>query len=294
MWIGVTPRFSAFDFALALTPSVKSDGETKCTAILQSINRHYFGVSEAGQRGLIVGSWGKGTAKNPASDVDLFYLLTKDIFDRFDQHQHNGQSALLQDVRDALLNTYPQTTIRGDGQVVVVAFNSLVIEVAPAYRPPGGAYLIPNANNGGSWRASDPQAEYNSLELCDITCNRNCRRLVRMMKAWRDHCNVPIKSFHIELLMAEFLPNSEWRNQDYFYYDWLARDFLKFLTQSSNRTLFAPGTYEIMSLGDAWLSKAQSAHARAVKACDYEREDLVVSAGEEWQKIFGGQVPLLR
>jgi hypothetical protein len=57
-----------------------------------------------------------------------------------------------------------------------------------------------------------------------------------------------------------------------------------------------PMTAEIIHLGNAWLSKAQSAYARALKACDYERNDLGApandgAAGDEWQKIFGLMIP---
>ena len=49
--------------------------------------------------------------------------------------------------------------------------------------------------------------------------------------------------------------------------------------------------HERILLGDAWQSRALSAYNRAVKACEFEYQNLVISAGEEWQKIFGTQIP---
>ena len=49
---------------------------------------------------------------------------------------------------------------------------------------------------------------------------------------------------------------------------------------------------EAIWLGDAWLSKAQTAYSRALKACTYENENENVLAGTEWQKIFGTMIPL--
>jgi hypothetical protein len=46
-----------------------------------------------------------------------------------------------------------------------------------------------------------------------------------------------------------------------------------------------------MSLGDAWKSKAESAQGRAEKACGYESENLLYLAGEQWQMIFGTDIP---
>jgi hypothetical protein len=52
-----------------------------------------------------------------------------------------------------------------------------------------------------------------------------------------------------------------------------------------------PGTFEVISLGNAWQSRAESAYYRAVRACDHERDNRIEDAGEEWQKIFGLQIP---
>lgn len=49
---------------------------------------------------------------------------------------------------------------------------------------------------------------------------------------------------------------------------------------------------EWITLGDAWLSKAQTAHYRALKACEYEYDNYEVLAGSEWQKIFGTMISL--
>ncbi|MDZ4691780.1 MAG: hypothetical protein SH849_10725 [Terricaulis sp.] len=292
VWIGVTRRFSAFDSALLITADVRADGEGKANGIVQSLNRHYFGVSDRPDSGLVVGSWGKGTAKTPTTDVDIFYKITRPIFDRFNSHQGNGQSALLQDVREGLLQTYPQSKIRGDGQVVVVDFNTLTVEVVPALPLPNGQFLIPDTNGGGSWRSSDPVAENFALQFSDDQFNANCRRLVRMIKSWCWYCSVPIKSFCIEILMTQFLLNSAWRQQSFYFYDWLTRDFFEYLIQCKGQILSAPGTYEPVILGSEWLSKAESAYSRAVKACVFEYQDQISEAGEEWQKIFGARIPV--
>ena len=55
--------------------------------------------------------------------------------------------------------------------------------------------------------------------------------------------------------------------------------------------MFAPGTLEAMNIGDAWHSKAETALKRAEKACEFEYNDWVHLAGEEWQKIFGAAIP---
>ena len=62
---------------------------------------------------------------------------------------------------------------------------------------------------------------------------------------------------------------------------------------SANGWFSMPVTGELIFLGDEWLSKAQSAYERALKACDYERDNYGALAGDEWQKIFGTEIPVV-
>ena len=112
------------------------------------------------------------------------------------------------------------------------------------------------------------------------------------MKAWQNHCNVPLKSFHIELVAADFLRQYQWARSGFSYYDWIMRDFLGYLCGRANQYVLVPGTYETIWLGDRWRSRAETAYGRADKACRYEMNDWIYPAGEEWQKIFGAQIPL--
>lgn len=69
------------------------------------------------------------------------------------------------------------------------------------------------------------------------------------------------------------------------------RDALGYLISHVNGWFYMPVTGEKIFLGDAWLSKAQTAYQRALKACDYERDNYEWLAGDEWQKIFGVMIP---
>jgi hypothetical protein len=292
MWIGVTERFRRFHADLNLTQDQLDDGIGKQLGVRQSLQRAYYGEATAQPPGFMVGSWGKGTQVRPSLDVDVFFVLPVAEYDRINQLSGNKQSALLQEVKSKLQVTYPQTTMRGDGQVVIVGFNSIAVEVVPVFAYSDGAYCMPDANNGGRWKRVDPLAEFSFINAAEQAAFGNVRPVAKMIKTWRRECNVPLKSFQIELLVAEFLSTYQFRNQHYFYYDWFMRDFFFFLCGKAWHTIHMPGTGEAIPLGADWLSRAQSARDRALKACDYERDDLTISAGEEWQKIFGNRIPI--
>jgi Second Messenger Oligonucleotide or Dinucleotide Synthetase domain len=291
-WIAVRPRFTEFHNNLALTPLQFADGMKKRAGVVSCLNNAYYGTSSETDNSFFVGSWAKNTATRPPRDVDVYFQLPPHVYNRFQQRLWNKQSALLQEVREQLAATYPDTDMRGDGQVVVVRFGTYSVEVVPAFAlTTQGRYWICNTSDGGSYKETAPWAEVNSLQAADMAHAGNLRPLIRMLKAWQAWCSVDIKSFHLELLAAEFIAQSPWSLKDFFYFDWITRDFFEFLCQRVNGHVVVPGTGEVMALGDAWLSRAQSAHQRAIKACECERDNFIEAAGYEWQKIFGLAVP---
>lgn len=69
-----------------------------------------------------MGSYGRGTAID-TSDLDVLVQLPKAEYDRYDSMRGNGQSRLLQAVKNAILEVYPRTNVHADGQVVVLDFS---------------------------------------------------------------------------------------------------------------------------------------------------------------------------
>lgn len=132
-WIAVRQRFEQFHRNLALTSLQLQDAHTKRASVVSCLNRRYYGTSSATDNSFVIGSWGKGTAIRPPRDIDLYFLLPVNVHQRFQVYFGNRQSALLQEVKDVLKDTYPDTDMRGDGQVVTVGFNSFDVEVAPAF-----------------------------------------------------------------------------------------------------------------------------------------------------------------
>jgi Second Messenger Oligonucleotide or Dinucleotide Synthetase domain len=290
-WVAVRQRFEQFHGNLFLTPRQYLDGTTKRDGVVGCLNRYYYGAASDTEHSFLIGSWGKDTAVRPPRDVDLYFLIPPAVHSRFQGYVWNRQSALLQEVKAILAGTYPDTDMSGDGQVVLVRFESYSVEVVPAFLLTNGRYWICNTKDGGSYKETNPWAEIGYIEAVDQANNRNLRPLIRMLKAWQAWCSVPVKSFQLELLAADFVGKSPWRLYDFFWFDWITRDFFAYLYYRANSFVAVPGTLETIYLGNDWQSRAESAYYRAVKACDYEERNQVDAAGEEWQKIFGPQIP---
>lgn len=291
MWIAVRQRFEQFHRNLLLTPLQRQDGLTKRNGVVNCLNRNYYDSTSETDNSFFIGSWGKDTVTRPPRDVDVYFVLPVQVYHRFQPYLWNRQSALLQEVKDALAGTYPDTDMRGDGQVIIVRFESYNVEVVPAFPLQNGQYWICNTHDGGSYKLTDPRAEVRYIEAVDLANNRNLRPLIRMLKAWQANCSVQIKSFQLELLAADFLGKSPWRLNNFFYFDWIMRDFFAYLYHRANSYVVVPGTSETIYLGYEWQSRVETAYYRAEKACRYEKDNLVEAAGEEWQKIFGQHIP---
>tara|TARA_R110002012_G_scaffold81162_4_gene205519 strand:+ start:2164 stop:3105 length:942 start_codon:yes stop_codon:yes gene_type:complete len=290
-WLYVTRRFKELQSNLALQAGTIEDANTKAQGVIKSLNR-YFRDESILDHYVVAGSWGKNTAIHPPTDIDLCFILPVDVYRRFNAYSGNKQSQLLNYVKDVLTATYSQTAIRQDGQVVVVGFNSITVEVVPSFLAAERGLMTCDTNNGGRWKQVDPLAENTLLDQSDKTLRGNHRKLVRLFKQWKRHCGVPIKSFHLEQLIGEALPQLSWGSYDEFWFDWIVRDlFAHIVARAGGGFLMPGGINEWIDLGDAWRSKAESAYQRAFKACEYERENMNLSAGSEWQKIFGPVIP---
>lgn len=288
--MSVASRFSQLLENLKLTDTQKSNGGASRESAIWPLNYYYYSTMSGTANSTFIGSWAKFTRVRPPRDVDVLFTLPYSVYQRFEQRSGNKQSQLLQEVKSILSNQFPNTAIRGDGPVILVPFSAYNVEIVPAFALDNGKQWVCMTSNGGFYKVTDYAAEAKLIADSE-TQTKNTRDLVRMMKCWQSECAVPLKSFYLELLSVEFLQTWTHRGQSKSYYDWMVRDFLSFLVGKAGGNIFAPGTYELMPLGTAWKSKAESAHARAKKACDFEAANSDYLAGDEWQKIFGINIP---
>jgi hypothetical protein len=290
MYSNVITHFETFLREIELLPNERSDAEAKALRIAKSLFAAYNpGVDFSPSCYAIVGSYGKGTAARPRTDLDMIFVLPNNEYPRINGIQGNKQSYLLQEVKTVLLDTFPSTDIKGDGPVVKVPFSTYYLEVVPVFRWEGDLFITPHTKNGGSWGHTNPASEINWLKDVDNVSLGKATHLVKMLKAWKQECNVELRSICLEIAATIFLNQWPERQKTMVYYDFMVRDFFAFLLRYVNGSAKPAGITEWIPLGDAWASKAQSAYDRAVKACAYEQNDQEFSAALEWQKIFGSK-----
>lgn len=290
---GVRAKFNRFLAEIELTRSQKEEASRRYGFLKSNLLNGF-----PGSKIYLSGSYDKNTAIKPPSDLDIMLVLPADVLQRFSGLKYllgprNGPSELLQEVKRKLDSYYPVTALRADGQVVSLPFvNSFSVEVLPCFEIPGSRkFKIADSNGGGSWKEVDPIGEAQAIVNSNKLTNGNTIRLIKMIKCWRNFCDVPLKSFYIEILVCEFLAGYAFKDESLAYFDNLTKEFFRFLY---NKTINLFGTYishpsteELISIGSAWRSKADSAYERAHKAIEYEVKGNARAANNEWQKIFG-------
>jgi hypothetical protein len=244
--------------------------------------------------GRYVGSYGRNTANSWVSDIDMIFEMPYSTYTTYNNYYGNGQSALLQAVKNSISITYPNTSLKGDGQIVKVTFSdNMTFEVLPAFKNNDNSYTYADSNLGGRWRKTDPLPEIEAIKSGDLITNKNLRRLCRMARSWKYYCNVSIKGLLIDTLAYRFLTEWEFRNESYLYYDWMSRDFFKFLkNQTSGQTIwYAIGSYQLISNQNNFRYKATQAYNMSLEAIQLESNNYTWSSKQKWKDIYGYRFP---
>ena len=286
---GTGARFNRFLANIQVTDYQTNDAVTKHERIRRALHAEYYSTPYSTTTSLLIGSYGKKTSVRPPRDIDLIFILPENVRSKFPYFTDNIQSRILQEIKLKLQRLFPLTKMSADGPVIYIPFSdsSFSVEVVPAFKRVSGGYDVCYTKNGGSWGVAYPEIEAAQLVNSNQRTDGNTTKLIKMIKVWQYFCNVELESFAIEILCQEFLRSYSHASKTSVYYDYMVRDFFKFISERWSGTVSKPGTLfdEININPDLWKSKAKSAYLRAQKAC--ELEAFPTSANVEWRKIFG-------
>lgn len=136
----------------------------------------------------------------------MLIQLPESEYNRFSTMNGNGQSRLLQAVKNAILDTYPNTDIRGDGQVVVVKFSDgMKFEILPAFKVRNywnydEIYKYPDTHMGGNWMTTNPKAEQKAMKQKDNITNGLLYATCKHIRYIRDN---NFSSYHLSGILID-------------------------------------------------------------------------------------------
>ena len=270
---------------------------TRYKAITKRLNTDFWDTTSEVSHSLYVGSYGRNTAIQGFSDLDMLFELPLSFYYKYDAYSGNGQSSLLQAVRSSMAKTYSTSSIGADGQVVEVSFkDGITFQVVPVFSNGSGSFTFPDSNSGGSWSTTNPKPEIQAIRSRNEECNGNLVRLCRMMRAWKRKWSVPIGGLLIDTLAYQFIRGWSYRQNSYFFYDFMCRDFFEFLADQDLEQEFwkAPGSGQwVYALRGQFQYKAKRCYNLAEEAIAHELADpkREWSAKQKWGEIFGASFP---
>lgn len=261
------------------------DIDTKYKGITKKLNSHYYESDSETDNSKKVGSIGRGTAIKGISDLDMLYEIPEERFNDFKNYESNGPSQLLQEVKNILLEKYSRTDIKGDGQVVVVDFDSQHVEVVPCHKISNYTYEYPDTHNGGTWKTTSPDLDIQKIKETNDSYPVLIP-LCKMTRAWKNHYGVNLSGILIDILAYNFITANIYKVADYkSNYFQLVLDFFKYLTDLNDDEInyYTPGSGERIEKKSKIHKKANKAYQKLSKMKEDDSYHL--------RDIFGNEFP---
>ncbi len=256
--------------------------------ITACLNKKFRDTESKTANSLQVGSYGRWTAIKGISDLDMLYIMPKG---KWDDYKDGKQSQLLNDTKDAIKARYPNTTVYVDRLVVRVLYTNFHVEVQPVFEQDDESFKYPDTYNDGSWKITKPREEIEAMSEFVVQKNKNLRRLCKMARAWKNKHGVGMSGLLIDTLVYNFLKSTDdYDNKSYLYYNFMSRDFFKYLADQENQGYYAAlGSGQRVKVNQKFQKKAQKAYDLCLKAIEAENTDN--NANDKWKKVYGRPFP---
>lgn len=280
-------EFNSFINEITLTTAQSEDAKVKYTGVCEKLYKYYYEGSYDDRKKYLFGSYKLKTNIRPLTedqDVDVLFKIPKDTYDRYAAYVSNGQSALLQEVKNVLKEKYSTTdTIKAWGKVVLVQFSDghHNVELLPAFEQEDETFIIPNSENGGSWDIFDPRSEVKSFLDSNDTTKGLTRNIAKMAKKWvRNTTSLKYKSYLLLRDIISFLGQNYPLGKGKTKYSKILLDYFDFLKHK----YWNEDNYSYFS----------TAYERANSAISYADDDKPREASEKWRLIFGKEFPYVK
>lgn len=291
--MSVSDYFSTFNSNLRMSTGVVGNISARYKQITKRLNLDFWNTDSETSHSLYVGSYGRAT-DIVTSDIDMIFILPYALYTQYNAWTTNGQSGLLQAVVKALQKTYSSSYLGADGQVIKLNFtDGINFEIVPAFELAGGTFKFPDTNSGGSWKITNPTPEISAIRLADMAYNNNVRRLCRMARSWKYQWDVPMGGLLIDTLAHNFMKNWSSKDKSYLYYDWMTRDFFKYLSEQNKEQTYwlALGSGQVVYRRGLFEAKAKKCYELALEAIEAFDKAYYHTAKTKWREIYGTKFP---
>lgn len=293
MELNVSDTFKTFVDNLKITKDDIDKIAYRYERMTKQLNKDFWGIDSETRNSLYVGSYGRDT-DILTSDVDWLFILPSSLKSQYDNHKNNGQSALLQSIKTSIEKTYSMSYLKADGQVIQIPFDDDInFELVPCFENSDKSFTYPDTNAGGSWKKTDPRPEIAAVNLRNNVTNGNMKSFSRMIRSWKYKWDVPMGGLLIDTLVDTFLQDYQHKDKSSIYYDYMSRDFFKFLSEQNPEQKYwlALGSKQFIWRTGAFEYKAKRCYNISLEAIE-KQPKAASDAKAKWREIFGTKFPI--
>lgn len=287
MALTTSQAFDEFKAKLQLTETQKETNKSRLNMTATYLSDAFHSSSNMPLKSTkLIGSASRGTIIRPIDDIDVLAIFeNKDGI--FEKYRYDSQSFLYR-IRDAL-SGYSVQIVGARGQAVRLFYKQNPhVDIAPVFKWSGAGYALPNGQGG--WLTTDPDDHDEYIDRRHRELGYKLKPIIRMFKRWNDIHSKYLKSFHLEVIVANVFMSLGGDSRD---------ACEKLFEWAHNRiTVFDPAqhsgdlsTYLTYNNRQNLISNLESARHRAKNANDAERRGDHKEAIRLWRIVFGDEFP---
>lgn len=274
-------------FCSNIMPDNIDEMKTSAGEIAKKLNAVYYDLEKDAESHLyIVGSVGRKTSIKNNSDLDLIFDLPQNVYTKFDDYESNGQSALLQEVKNYLLERYPKTNIGGDGQVVVIEFTNYTVELVPGFKQSDNKFKYPDTHDGGSWKYTDPLREQKECANSEKSSEKKYYDFCRIIRAWKNQIGFEFGGLLIDTLVYNNFKDNEYFSGEDEYYNILISIFTYLKNCDENQSYWlAVGSHQhVTNTNNGKFVKKAKKALQQLESTDNKNKELRNLLGNDFPK----------
>ena len=254
--------------------------------ITKALNKSFRDISDSTKNSMMIGSYGRHTAINGISDLDMVYILPGNLQNKY--RGKGGTSKALRDARRAIEGRYPSTDITVSSPVVVVKFNNIKFEVQPVFSESDGTFKYPDTKLD-VWKPIKPRKEIEAIKPMDEQSCGTLRKVCRLARAWKDRHAVKMNGLLIDTLAYNYVSKKEhlWTS-GISLADAMLGFFACLADEPQKAYYLAPGSNQKVYVKSGFRHKAVVARNFCKEAIDGEGN---TANWKKWRAVFGKVVP---
>lgn len=193
------------------------------------------------------GSYARQTKIHPIDDIDIIVVLDgaglfahrggyqlsatvrgsgsqgSPVLSFTNEQNYISSQKILNEFRNHLSKTYPNSKIRKDGQAINVWLDSygLGIDIVPAFHivpndKSRDYYYIPVGYGEDNWMSTNPKIDQEICDNLNDKFNKKLKPIIKLIKYWNSHYNNNrLKSYHLEVIIWNVFNQYQYQINNY-------------------------------------------------------------------------------